>query len=143
MPVRRLGLSGKLLVGTAGATAANECTVLTDVTLNFDIAEAELRTRGSQYASSGLGKTKVTISATLVRVTDDAQYQTIRNAIFNQTAIAIKATSNSTGDGIDGDFVLAGGQSFNEPLEDYQTVAVTLSLNTDLREPTLVTGTGA
>lgn len=142
MPVRVLGLSGKLYVGSAGATPTDECTVLRDVSVSFDIAEAELRTRGSRFASSGLGKTKITLTADLVRVTDNAQYQAIRNAIFNSTAIAIKALSNATGDGVDGDFVLAGGQTFNEPLEDYQSVSVTFALNTDLREPTLATGTG-
>lgn len=138
---RPLGLDGKLYVGTAGATANNECTVIKDCSMTLDPAEAELKIRGSRFASSSIAKIKITLSGDLVRDTSDPQYQTIRNAIFNSTPIAFKGTSSATGDGVDGDFVLVGGQTFGQPLEDFQTLSFTASLNTDLREPTLITGT--
>ena len=121
----RLGLNAKLFHGEKGSLASNLIDNARDVTLNLEKGEADVSTRGA----GGWRQTVATLKEgavewTMVWDTDDAAFTAIKNAFFNDDAIALAVLDKENGSGLDADFVITNFTR-NEPLEEALTVNVT------------------
>jgi len=139
----RLGMQAKLYYGAAGATATTELTNVKDVTLNLEKSEADVTTR----ASNGWRATVATLKNGSVEFsmswdTEDAGFTAIKNAYFNDEAIALAVLDGEGGSGLDADFSVTNFTR-NEPLEEAITVNVTVKPTYVTRAPTWVDGGGS
>jgi predicted secreted protein len=136
----RLGMQAKLYHGAAGATATTELTNVKDVTLNLEKGEADITTR----ASNGWRATVATLKNGSVEFTmswdpDDTGFTAIKNAYFNDDAIALAVLDGEGGSGLDADFSVTNFTR-NEPLEEAITVNVTVKPTYVTRAPAWVDG---
>ena len=127
----RLGLDAKLYRNTADYVTPTwvEMGNTKDVTLNLEKGEADVTTRANQGWRATVGTLKDgSIEFEMVWDTEDAGFTAIKDAYFNNAAIAFAV--------MDGDIATAGSQglqadftitnfSRNEPLEEALTVSVT------------------
>ena len=127
----KLGLDAKLYHGAAGATAATEMKNVKDVTLTLETGEADITTRAAEgWRISAATLKEASLEFEMQWDTEDSGFTAIKNAYFNNSAIALFA-SDGDGSGLDADFVVTSF-SRSEPLEEALTVSVTC-------KPTLVT----
>lgn len=134
----RLGLNAKLYYGTAGAKAATELTNTKDVTLNLEKGEADVTTRASNGWRSMIGTLKDgSVEFEMNWDTEDAGFVAIKNAFFDDTAIALFVADGANGSGLDADFTVTKFTR-NEPLEEALTVSVTVKPTTLTRAPAWV-----
>ena len=139
----RLGMQAKLYHGAAGATATTELSNVKDVTLNLETGESDVTTRASNGWRATIATLKNgSVEFTLIWDTEDAGFTAIKNAYFNNTAIALAVLDGEGGSGLDADF---SGTNFtrNEPLEEAITVNVTVKPTYVSRAPTWVDGGGS
>ena len=130
-----LGLEAKLFFGAAGATAATEMKNVKDVTLNMETGEADVTTRAAEgWRLTAATLKDASLEFEMVWDTADAGFKAIKNAYFNNTAIALFA-SDGDGNGLDADFVVTSF-SRSEPLEEALTVSVTCTPTLVNRAPT-------
>lgn len=121
----KIGLDCKLYVGTAGSRANSELLGVRDLTLDLTKGEADITTRGTGGWRVTIGTLKeATIDFELIQKDGDSGFSTVKDAYFNNTAIAIFA-SDDTGAGLDCDAVVTKF-SRSEPLEDAVTYSVSL-----------------
>lgn len=128
----KLGLDAKLYfcaAGMSGSPTWTELTNVKDVTLNLETGEADVTTRGNAGWRANVATLKEgSIEFEMVWDTEDAGFTAIKDAYFNNAAIAFGV--------MDGDMATAGSQglqadfaitnfSRNEPLEEALTVSVT------------------
>ena len=127
----KLGLDAKLFHGPAGATATGEMSNCKDVTLNMETGEADITTRAAKgWRITAATLKDASLEFEMVWDTSDEGFRALKNAYFNNSAIALFA-SDGEGNGLDADFVVTSF-SRQEPLEEALTVSVTC-------KPTLVT----
>ena len=127
----KLGLDAKLFHGPAGATATGEMSNCKDVTLNMETGEADITTRAAKgWRITAATLKEASLEFEMVWDTSDEGFKALKNAYFNNSAIALFA-SDGEGNGLDADFVVTSF-SRQEPLEEALTVSVTC-------KPTLVT----
>ncbi len=133
----KLGFEGKLYYGAAGSLATNEMTNVRDITVSVENGEADVTTR----ASNGWKATAATLKSgsiewEMIWEPGDAGFDAIKNAYFNNTAIALAALDGADGEGLDADFSITKF-SRSEPLEDAMKVSVTAkpTQGTGLRAP--------
>lgn len=138
----KLGLDAKLFFGTAGTTASSEMTNVKDVTLNLESGEADITTRAAEgWRISAATLKEASLEFEMVWDTQDAGFKAIKNAFFNNSAVALFA-SDGDGNGLDADFVVSSF-SRSEPLEEALTVSVTCKPTLIDRAPTWKDGTGS
>ena len=128
----KLGLDARLYfcaAGMGGTPTWTELTNVKDVTLNLETGEADVTTRGNAGWRASVATLKDgSIEFEMVWDTEDAGFTAIKDAYFNNAAIAFAV--------MDGDITTAGSQglqadftitnfSRNEPLEEALTVSVT------------------
>ena len=127
----KLGLDAKIFHGTAGTKASTEMKNVTDVTLNLETGEADITTRAAEgWRITAATLKDASLEFEMVWDTSDEGFRALKNAYFNNSAIALFA-SDGEGNGLDADFVVTSF-SRQEPLEEALTVYVTC-------KPTLVT----
>ena len=137
----KLGLDAKLFHGAAGTTATNEMTNVKDVTLNLESGDADITTRAAKgWRISAATLKEASLEFEMVWDTSDDGFKAVKNAFFNNTAIALFA-SDGDGNGLDADFVVSSF-SRSEPLEEALTVSVTCKPTLIDRAPTWKVGTG-
>lgn len=137
----KLGLDAKLFHGEAGKTATNEMTNVKDVTLNLESGDADITTRAAKgWRISAATLKEASLEFEMVWDTSDDGFKAVKNAFFNNTAIALFA-SDGDGNGLDADFVVSSF-SRSEPLEEALTVSVTCKPTLIDRAPTWKDGTG-
>ena len=137
----KLGLDAKLFHGAAGSTATNEMTNVKDVTLNLESGDADITTRAAKgWRISAATLKEASLEFEMVWDTSDDGFKAVKNAFFNNTAIALFA-SDGDGNGLDADFVVSSF-SRSEPLEEALTVSVTCKPTLIDRAPTWKDGTG-
>ncbi len=137
----KLGLDAKLFHGEAGNTATNEMTNVKDVTLNLESGDADITTRAAKgWRISAATLKEASLEFEMVWDTSDEGFKAVKNAFFNNTAIALFA-SDGDGNGLDADFVVSSF-SRSEPLEEALTVSVTCKPTLIDRAPTWKDGTG-
>lgn len=137
----KLGLDAKLFHGAAGTTATNEMTNVKDVTLNLESGDADITTRAAKgWRISAATLKEASLEFEMVWDTSDDGFKAVKNAFFNNTAIALFA-SDGDGNGLDADFVVSSF-SRSEPLEEALTVSVTCKPTLIDRAPTWKDGTG-
>ncbi len=120
---------------TSAPTDASGMTLLdniTDVTCNFDKAEADITTRGnSGWRAKVTTVREATVDFEMIWDTEDAGFAAVRNAWLNDTTLAMaflsEVSSSSTSEGIVGDFSVKTFTK-SESLEDAQKVSVSLVL---------------
>ena len=139
----RLGMQAKLYHGAAGATATTELSNVKDVTLNLETGESDVTTRASNGWRATIATLKNgSVEFTLIWDTEDAGFTAIKNAYFNNTAIALAVLDGEGGSGLDADFSVTNFTR-NEPLEEAITVNVTVKPTYVTRAPTWVDGGGS
>ena len=139
----RLGMQAKLYHGAAGATATTELSNVKDVTLNLETGESDVTTRASNGWRATIATLKNgSVEFTLIWDTEDAGFTAIKNAYFNNTAIALAVLDGEGGSGLDADFSVPNFTR-NEPLEEAITVNVTVKPTYVSRAPTWVDGGGS
>ena len=130
----KLGLDAQLFHGTAGQTASSEMKNCKDVTLNLETGEADITTRAAEgWRITAATLKEASLEFEMVWDTSDAGFKAIKDAYFNNTAIALFAS--------DGDFVVTSF-SRSEPLEEALTVSVTCKPTLVTRAPTWKDGGG-
>ena len=138
----RLGMDAKLFHGPAGTTASTELANTRDVTLNLETGEADVTTRGNQgWRATAATLKEGTVEFEMVWDTDDTGFNAIKDAFFNNTAIALAVLDRDNGSGLDADFMITNF-SRSEPLEEAITVSVTARPTYSARAPQWVEGNG-
>jgi hypothetical protein len=133
-------MEAKLYYGAAGATATTELTNVKDVTLNLETGEADVTTRGNQGWRATVATLKNgSVEFEMIWDTGDAGFGAIKDAYFNNTAIALAILDGESGEGLDADFSITNFTR-NEPLEEAITVSVTAKPTYSTRAPTWATG---
>ena len=131
----KLGMNGKLYYGDEAAllAAMTELANVRDVTVTQEKGEADVTTRGNSGYRATAGTLKeCTIEWQMLFKPDDAAFQAVRDAYYNNTLLALCPLSGpretSKSEGIKGDFAITGFTK-GEPLEEAQTVDVTAKLS--------------
>ena len=138
----RLGMDAKLFHGPAGSTANSELANTRDVTLNLETGEADVTTRGNQgWRATAATLKEGTVEFEMVWDTEDTGFNAIKDAFFNNTAIALAVLDKENGAGLDADFMITNF-SRSEPLEEAITVSVTARPTYSERAPQWVEGNG-
>ena len=138
----KLGLDAKLFHGAAGSTASSEMSNCKDVTLTLETGEADITTRAAEgWRITAATLKDASLEFEMVWDTSDNGFKAIKNAYFNNTAIALFA-SDGDGNGLDADFVVTSF-SRSEPLEEALTVSVTCKPTLVTRAPTWKDGGGS
>jgi len=105
------------------------------VTLNLETGEADVTTRGNQGWRATVATLKNgSVEFEMIWDTGDAGFTAIRQAYFNNTAIALAILDGANGEGLDADFSITNF-SRNEPLEEALTVSVTAKPTYSTRAP--------
>ena len=94
----KLGLDAKLFHGAAGSTASSEMKNCKDVTLNLETGEADITTRAAEgWRITAATLKDASLEFEMVWDTADAGFKAIKNAYFNNTAIALFASDGNEG----------------------------------------------
>lgn len=125
----KIGLNAKLYYKEIGMDAAGDWTELSpvkDVTLNMEKAQADLSTRGNTWRAFKSGLKDATVEFELVWDPDDAGFEAIHDAFFNDNKIGLSIMDGAiaTGNGLQADFEIVTFNR-NEPLEEGITANVT------------------
>lgn len=130
-----LGLDAKIFYGTAGSTATTELSNTRDVTLNLETAEADVTTRAAQGWRETVATLKdASVEWVMIYDTADAGFTAIKDAFFNNTAIALAVLDGVGGSGLDADFSITTF-SRDEALEEALTVSITARPTRSTRAP--------
>ena len=103
----KLGLDAKLFHGAAGSTASSEMKNCKDVTLNLETGEADITTRAAEgWRITAATLKDASLEFEMVWDTSDNGFKAIKNAYFNNTAIALFASDvvlalRTAGGGVD------------------------------------------
>ena len=136
----RLGLDAKLYYGVKGSTASTVMDNVKDVTLGLTQAEADVTTRGANGWRLTVGTLKEgTVDFQMVQDTADAGFNAIKDAFFDNDAIALLVLDGTNGSGLDADFSVTSFTR-NEALEDALTVDVSVKPTYSTRAPAWVEG---
>ena len=93
----KLGLDAQLFHGTAGQTASSEMKNCKDVTLNLETGEADITTRAAEgWRITAATLKEASLEFEMVWDTSDAGFKAIKDAYFNNTAIALFASDGTS-----------------------------------------------
>jgi len=128
----KLGMDARFYfcaAGMGGSPTWTELTNVKDVTLNLETGEADVTTRGNAGWRASVATLKDgSIEFEMVWDTEDAGFTAIKDAYFNNTAIAFAVMDGrletAGSQGLQADFTITNF-SRNEPLEEALTVSVT------------------
>jgi len=133
MPI--LGMNAVLKYGTAGTRANSNLTNVRNVTLNLETGESDVTTRANNGWRATVSTLKdASLEFEMVWEANDAGFTAIKNAFFNNAAIALLVLSSTTGEGLDADFVITNF-SREEQLEEAIMVSVTAKPTLSTRAP--------
>jgi hypothetical protein len=96
---KRIGLLGKLYIGTAGSAPSTEVTGVGDVELSIKWDTAEVKSRASRAKKKIVALYEASISVEFDDDDADANLTTIVNACRNGTTIAVKVLNKASGRG--------------------------------------------
>lgn len=136
-----LGYEAKLNYKSGGIAAGGSWTAITnakDVTVNGEKGEADVTTRANNGYRARKGALKdLTIDFEMVWDTSDAAFNAMRDSFYNGTLIGIQALDVLNGQGPQMDMEVFG---FNkkEPLEEAQSVSITLKVARSATAPSWV-----
>lgn len=136
----KLGLEGKIYYGPAGAKGTTELKNVKDVTLNLESSEADVTTRANNGWRATVAALKdASVEFQMVWDSEDAGVTAIKEAYFNNSAIALAILDDENGEGLDADFAIT---KFNrdEPLENAMAVSVTAKPTYSARAPQWLEG---
>jgi len=120
-----MGFSGVLKQGTAGATATTVVTTARDVSYGVEPDEADVSDRGSIFNLKDVPGVSITLEFEINNKQNDAFTAAVRAAVIAGTAMAFKTEDETSGYGVDADFVV--GLSEQQPLRDAQRLRITAS----------------
>jgi len=133
-----LGMDAKLYIGDPGSTAATEMSNVRDVTLNLEVASADVTTRGDGGWRVNVPTLRdASLTFQMVWDPEDANFVKVRNAYLPGTdtdAVAFLVLDKEGGQGFDADFMI---ESFtrNEELENAVMADVTARPARSTRAP--------
>jgi len=131
----KLGMNCKAYYGVAGASATNLMPNVTDVTINLEKGEADVTTRGNSGWRATVGTLKDgSVEFEMIWDTAEAGFNAIKDAYFNDTAIALAFLDGVAGEGLDADFTVTNFTR-TEPLEEAVKAAVTVKPTYSTRAP--------
>lgn len=139
MGIKRMSFEGKIYHGTAGSEATNEFGNVTEITEPFTADEGDTTEKGTSgipFKTSRVTAIGYELQFTMYQKEGDTALAAIRAAAVSGSPIALRTKSNSTGTGVDADFIIKS-RSHAKPMGGSQTYAFTASLNEDLRTPQL------
>lgn len=120
---KRVGFEGKLYRGTAGSTASDEVTGVTDVNYTVDADRADTSTRASIWKFSKVAMLSLSIDFTMKQDETDSDLTALKAAAVAGTPIALRTRDYASGYGVDADFNITFQKG--EPLNGEQTVQFT------------------
>lgn len=128
---KKVGLSCKLYENTAtyASPVWVEITIARDVTLNMEAGEAEASSRSNTFREYLQALKDASIEFDALYDAEDARFQSIKDAFFDDTTLEILALDGSSAtSGNEGLRMTCIVSAFtrNEPLEDTVTMSVTL-----------------
>ena len=130
-----ISLECEVRFGAAGSTPTDPLTIVRDVTLNIEKAEADVSSRGSAWAAVRGSLKKASIDLQILADRDDAGYQALRDAFFGNEPIALYFVDDADGgEGLDADFEVMGWNR-GEPLEGSPTIDVSVKPTRSTRIP--------
>ena len=131
----KLGMNCKAYYGVAGASATNLMPNVTDVTINLEKGEADVTTRGNSGWRATVGTLKDgSVEFEMIWDTAEDGFNAIKDAYFNDTAIALAFLDGVAGEGLDADFTVTNFTR-TEPLEEAVKAAVTVKPTYSNRAP--------
>lgn len=137
----KLGLDAKLLRGPAGSTGSEEVENVKDLTLSLESGEADVTTRKTKGWRASVATLKeASLEFGILYDTDDPDYQAFASAYINNTPIALFVSDGADG-GLDADWSITGF-SWEQPLEEAQTISVTAKITASDRAPQFTGITG-
>lgn len=131
MPIRT-GTEATLQYKTGGVAATGSWQALTnvrDLTASFTAAEADISTRAnSGWRATRAGLKEGTLEFEMLWDVDDDGFTAIQSAfISNNQIIGMRVLDANNGEGLTADMVVTGF-SISQPLEEAQTVSVTMKI---------------
>ena len=120
------GYQGKLYIGDYGSDATTEIDTARDVSLDMSNQEIDVAVRadnGSEATDTGVQQ--FSISVTLYKDSDDANYEALRAHGVNKTKFSVKYLDYENGPGFLCDAVVTGMQE-SQSLNDPQSVDFTI-----------------
>jgi predicted secreted protein len=142
----KLGIDAKLYrnIGSYDSPVLVEVTNVKDLTINMEKNEADVTTRGSNGWREMVGVLKDgTVEFQMIWDTDDTNFEAIKDAFFNNSTVEFFVMSGDVDDdGTEGLRATMAVLKFskNEPLEEAQTVDVTIRPTRSAHAPQWVTG---
>ena len=134
MPIK-LGMNCKAYYGVAGSSATNLMPNVTDVTINLEKGEADVTTRGNSGWRATVGTLKDgSVEFEMIWDTAEDGFNAIKDAYFNDTAIALAFLDGVAGEGMDADFTVTNFTRTG-PLEEAVKAAVTVKPTYSTRAP--------
>ena len=133
MPTFLLGKSGRLYQGAEAAAlgALSEVAYVRDVTVTMEAGEADVSNRSSNWRGTMATMKDCTVEFEMLNKPADAGLAALRTAFLNGTCVEIAALDQAKtvagAEGPKGAFAVTNF-SRGEPLEDAQTISVTLRL---------------
>ncbi len=134
-----LGLDAVLSFGAANATATTVMANVENVGLSLERDEADVSTRGAGGWEEVIATLrKGTLEFTMIYDNDDAAFQAVQEAFFNdvQTPVAFTVYDDA-GHGLDADFTILNFK-VDQPLKEGVKVDVTAKPTRSLRAPVWV-----
>ena len=133
MPI--LGMNAVMKYGTAGTRANSTLSNVRNVTLNMETGESDVTTRANGGWRATVSTLKdASVEFEMVWEPTDAGFTAIKNAFFNNSAVALLVLSSSAGEGLDADFMITSF-SREEQLEEAIMVSVTAKPTLSTRAP--------
>ena len=134
----KLGMNCKAYYGVAGASATNLMPNTTDVTINLEKGEADVTTRGNNGWRATVGTLKDgSVEFEMIWDTAEAGFAAVKDAYFNDTALALAFLDAVGGEGLDADFTITNFTR-TEPLEEAVKASVTAKPTYSTRAPAWV-----
>ena len=133
----RIGLEGEFYYGTEGATPTTEAVNVDSVSLSISKRTAERVKRHRRYVTKKVTVTEATLSFEIADEEGDDFLTAIKNAVMNDTRIALYALDVKEadgGEGLDADWYITefGRDENNTEFVNYKVTAV---LTDESREP--------
>jgi len=125
----RIGLEGEFYYGTAGATPTTEADNVDSVSLSISKRTAERVKRHRRYVTKKVTVTEATLSFEIADEEGDDFLTAIKNAVMNDTRIALYALdvkAEDGGEGLDADWYITefGRDENNTEFVNYKVTAV-------------------
>lgn len=131
------GLDAKFYYGTAGSTAANELSIVSNDSPDLTAEEVESKYRDG-WVSTDPGSFNLSINVTVKTDGSNAGYAALVAAATGRSLIAVKTINKTSGVGWDADFAVTQVSDPHE-LGSPNETTFNLKVNTTNRTPTRIT----